>query len=130
MKKKNIFLAIVVCLISVSVLFPTVANARNIGQIGTFRITARFAGTSYLQKVRTGSHYVLNLNSKNPQIRVKHYLANSNGASRSGTNLTWTGTRGTYANSAQAGYIYNVNMARENPWDGAFLIDGSWSPDT
>lgn len=32
--------------------------------------------------------------------------------------------------NAQAGYIYNLNLARENFWDGSFFIDGSWSPDS
>ena len=44
--------------------------------------------------------------------------------------LTWTGQRGVYTNNAQAGYIYNLNLARENFWDGSFFIDGSWSPDS
>lgn len=76
------------------------------------------------------SYYVVNLDSKSPQIRVKHYLANSNGARRSEVDLTWTGQRGIYTNNAQAGYIYNLNLARENFWDGSFFIDGSWSPDS
>jgi len=105
------------------------ARGRQIGQLSRFRITPAFAGTSYLQKMNS-SYYVVNLDSKSPQIRVKHYLANSNGARRSDVDLAWTGQRGVYTNNAQAGYIYNLNLARENFWDGSFFIDGSWSPDS
>lgn len=104
-------------------------EAREIGDLSNFRITNTFSGTSYLQKINN-SYYVVNLNSKNPQIKVKHYLANSNGARRSDIDLTWTGQRGVYTNFAKGGYIYNLNLSRENFWDGAFFIDGSWSPDS
>lgn len=105
------------------------ARDREIGWLTRFRITPTFTGTNYLEKT-SGSYYVVNLDSKNPQIRVKHYLANSNGTRRSDIDMTWTGRRGVYTNEARAGYIYNLNLARENFWDGSFFVDGSWSPDS
>ncbi|MGH2276370.1 hypothetical protein [Streptococcus uberis] len=105
------------------------AGARQIGQLSHFRITPSFTGTSYLQKMND-SYYVVNLESKNPQIKVKHYLANSQGVRRSDIDMTWTGQRGVYTNFAKTHYIYNLNLARENFWDKGFFIDGSWSPDS
>lgn len=129
MRKSKLFAAILVCFTSVLILTSQLGNAREIGQLSRFRITPTFTGTAYLQKMNS-SYYIVNLDAKSPQIRVKHYLANSNGARRSDIDMTWTGNRGVYTNNAQAGYIYNLNLARENFWDGAFFIDGSWSPDS
>ncbi|GAB6704127.1 hypothetical protein [Streptococcus uberis] len=125
------------CKISLFLLLATIfattnsvfASARQIGQLSNFRITPSFTGTGYLQKMND-SYYVVNLDSKNPQIRVKHYLANSQGVKRSDIDMTWTGQRGLYTNDAKRNYIYNLNLARENFWDKGFFIDGSWSPDS
>lgn len=78
----------------------------------------------------SNSYYVVHLDSKNPQIKVRHYLANSNGDRRSDIDLTWAGKHGVYTKNAQSGYIYNLNLDRENFWHGGFFIDGSWSPDS
>ncbi|MGT2887682.1 hypothetical protein N1495_07100 [Streptococcus didelphis] len=124
--KISIFLILGSIFFSSSLVF---AGGRQIGQLSNFRITPSFASTSYLQKMND-SYYVVNLASKSPQIRVKHYLANSQGARRSDIDMTWTGRRGLYTNNAKRNYIYNLNLARENFWDRGFFIDGSWSPDS
>ncbi len=127
MKKRYLY-----CIVLASFLFSTgavLAGPRQIGQLSNFRITPSFTGTGYLQKMNN-SYYVVNLTSKSPQIRVKHYIANSQAKRRSDIDLTWTGQRGLYTNTGQSNYIYNLNLARENFWDKAFFIDGSWSPDS
>ncbi|KHD46113.1 hypothetical protein ACVRZD_02235 [Streptococcus hongkongensis] len=128
MKKNHISLfVLIISLFTTSV--SVFAGARQIGQLSNFRITPSFTATGYLQKMND-SYYVVNLDAKNPQIKVKHYLANSNGARRSDIDVTWTGQRGVYTNDAKRNYIYNLNLARENFWDKGFFIDGSWSPDS
>ncbi|MGT2958702.1 hypothetical protein A9Q68_04560 [Streptococcus bovimastitidis] len=125
-RKISLFLLLVSIFATTNNVF---AGARQIGQLSNFRITPSFTGTGYLQKI-IDSYYVVNLDSKNPQIRVKHYLANSEGVRRSDIDMTWTGQRGVYTNFAKSNYIYNLNLARENFWDKGFFIDGSWSPDS
>ncbi|VTS17239.1 hypothetical protein [Streptococcus pseudoporcinus] len=125
-RKTSMFILLVSIFISTTSVF---AGARQIGNLSHFRITPSFTGTGYLQKMND-SYYVVNLASKNPQIRVKHYLANSQGVRRSDIDMTWTGQRGFYTNNAKRNYIYNMNLARENFWDKGFFIDGSWSPDS
>ncbi|AGM99236.1 hypothetical protein [Streptococcus iniae] len=125
-RKVSLFILLVSIFISTSSVF---AGSRQIGQLSQFRITPSFTGTGYLKKMND-SYYVVNLDSKKPQIRVKHYLANSQGIRRSDVDLTWTGQRGVYTNFAKSHYIYNLNLARENFWDNGFFIDGSWSPDS
>ncbi|PZO95913.1 MAG: hypothetical protein DI617_02360 [Streptococcus pyogenes] len=117
--------------LSLLVMVPTsiFAGTRQVGQLFHFRILPAFAATPYLEKMND-SYYVVNLNSRSPQIRVKHYLANTNGARRSDVDLTWTGQRGIYTNNAKPHYLYNLNLARENFWDTAAYIDGSWSLDS
>ncbi|MGT2685897.1 hypothetical protein ACVRWT_00750 [Streptococcus porcinus] len=128
MKNRKIKSLIVLASIFIST-SSVFAGTRQVGQLSHFRITPNFTGTGYLQKMND-SYYVVNLSSKNPQIRVKHYLANSQGNRRSDVDLTWTGQRGVYTNGAKRNYIYNLNLARENFWDKGFFIDGSWSPDS
>ncbi|VTS36488.1 Uncharacterised protein [Streptococcus porcinus] len=128
MKNRKIKSLIVLASIFIST-SSVFAGTRQIGQLSHFRITPSFTGTGYLQKMND-SYYVVNLLSKNPQIRVKHYLANSQGVKRSDIDTTWTGQRGVYTSFAKGKYIYNLNLARENFWDKGFFIDGSWSPDS
>ncbi|AUT05527.1 hypothetical protein BI362_06680 [Streptococcus parauberis] len=128
MKKCQIsMLVLIISLFTSSI--SVFAGARQIEQLSNFRITPSYTATGYLQKMND-SYYVVNLDAKNPQIKVKHYLANSNGAKRSDIDMIWTGQRGIYTNDAKRNHIYNLNLARENFWDGGFFIDGSWSPDS
>lgn len=106
-----------------------VAEAKQIGYFYHFTITKQFARTYYVTKDHANHPYIMNLwDSSGLGIRVKHRLVNSNGEARSHTNLTWTGDRTEHGNWASAGYIYALDMARENPWDVGISITGSWSP--
>ncbi|MFC5630709.1 MULTISPECIES: hypothetical protein [Streptococcus] len=107
-----------------------VASAYGIGEFSNFRITTAYVRTGYISKENAGAEYIMNLN---PSLNlypmtVKHRLVNSNGEDRSGTSLTTCGTRSTHGNWATAGYVYAADMARQNWWDGAAAITGSWSP--
>lgn len=105
-------------------------SARQIDSFSHFRITTAWAETRQLTKAKNDSQYVINLElSRGLNINVKNRLVNSNDDARSYDNLSECGYRYSYDNWAQAGYFYSLQMARQNWWDGAAYIDGSWSPD-
>lgn len=107
-----------------------VEAARQIGEFNHFRITTRYAKTGYLVKNREGN-FVVNLESSRhlAPMTVKTRLVNSNNEARSDERLVWVGERRELDNWARSGYIYALDMARQNWWDGAAYITGSWSPD-
>lgn len=106
-----------------------VAEAKQIGYFHRFTITRDFARTYFVTKDHANHPYIMNLwDSAGLGLNVKHRLVNSNGAVRSSTFLTAAGDRTEHGNWASAGYIYALDMARENPWDGPAYITGSWSP--
>lgn len=118
--------------LSTLLLFPLfVAEARSIGNFSKFRITTSYARTGYLLKSKK-QNYVINLEpSRNRgNMTVKNRMVNSNGDARSDAHISTCGYRYELPNWASAGYVYALDMARQNWWDGASDITGSWSPDT
>lgn len=62
-------------------------------------------------------------------MTVKNRIVNYYNEPRSESRLAWVGSRTEFDNWATAGYAYALDMARQNWWDGAAYITGSWSPD-
>nr|WP_248628466.1 hypothetical protein [Enterococcus cecorum] len=108
-----------------------IVEARQIGEFANFRITSSYAKTGYLTKSITKANYVINLQpSENlAPMTVKNRLVNSNNEARSSEAVTRCGQRDTIGNWGTAGYGYALQMKRQNWWDGAAAITGSWSPD-
>lgn len=63
-------------------------------------------------------------------MTVKNRLVNSNGTPRSTEHISVVGQRHSLSNNGASGYIYALDMARQNWWDLSAEIDGSWSPDS
>ncbi|MFA9467145.1 hypothetical protein [Streptococcus sp. E24BD] len=106
-----------------------IVEAKQIGYFHRFTITRDYARTYYVQKDHANYPYIQNLeDSAGMGIRVRHRLVNSNGEARSHEYLTWCGDRTEHGNWATAGYIYALDMSRENRIDGPAYITGSWSP--
>ncbi|MFM1580759.1 hypothetical protein ABGF48_00895 [Helcococcus bovis] len=130
---KNIKKIIISSLIFAFILSSTYVFARKIGEFSNFRIVYSWGDTGYLTKEYNGSSskYVLNLYPSEDlaPINIMNVLANYNNNERSTRNLTRCGKREEYSNWASKGYDYKLRMSRENFWDGAIAITGSWSPD-
>ena len=109
----------------------TTVEARQIRSFNNFAINGRtFERTDYLTK-ENNYGYVLNLNpcrDLSPN-KVRFRLVNSNGQVRSNEYFLECGQRGAYADWATPGYIYALEMKRENFFDFTMRITGSWSPD-
>ncbi|MCD3476023.1 hypothetical protein KP739_07400 [Streptococcus equi subsp. equi] len=131
MKLGKIKIGLLAIVASTLLISSLVIAERQIGYLQNFRITSFFGRTKdYLVK-SAAPYYVVNLDSRgrNREIVVRHYLANSNGQRRSDIDKTWTGDRGIYTQDTKSGYLYALHLVRENWWDGATTISGSWSPD-
>ena len=121
---RKLFLSIIVIGASISFV-----SAKEIGEFSNFRITPTETRTGYLNKYNRSNH-VINLEpSRNLKMNVKATLVNSNGDDRSDVYYPTCGFRYTYSNWASPGYIYALDLARQNWWDTAAGITGSWSPD-
>lgn len=85
----------------------------------------------YLTKAVNNRNYVINLEPSRSlsNIKIKNRIVNSNGDARSEEYRSTCGFRYSYPNWASGGYIYALQMSRENWFDGAVALTGSWSPD-
>lgn len=106
-----------------------VVEAREIGEFSNFRITSSYTRTGFLTKQNNNGNYVINLSPTRGNYRVKNVLRNSADANRSSVANDWVGHRYEHSTWGSKGYIYSLHMARENWWDSAVAITGSWSPD-
>ncbi|HET8272699.1 TPA: hypothetical protein VUY04_000069 [Streptococcus pneumoniae] len=125
MKIKKL-LKMVIPVLMISAVGTTFVEANQIGAFSNFVITTSYKRTGYLTKENEGAEYIMNLNpcrNLHP-MTVKHRIVNSNGEARSGESFT----RSTHGNWATVGYVYAVDMARQNWWDLSAAISGSWSP--
>lgn len=118
-------------MLAVAMFTSTTAFAREIGEFSNFRVTSSYTQTGYLTKEVSNRNYVINLEpSRNlSNIKIKNRIVNSNGEARSDEYRSTGGYRYSYSNWASGGYIYALQMSRENWYDGAVAVTGSWSPD-
>lgn len=115
---------------AIAMFASTTAFAREIGEFSNFRVTSSYAKTGYLTKAVSNRNYVINLEpSRSLSIKIKNRIVNSNGEGRSDVYRSTCGFRYSYSNWASGGYIYALQMSRENWFDGPVALTGSWSPD-
>lgn len=119
-----------------AMMIPTAGYAREIGSLKYYKITTSEQTSPYLKKSNnhnaTGGRYVFNFESTasgDSSAGVKHRLVNSNGSSRSGSTITYSGKRSVCQNTASANYIYAVVTESGDLFDKDFFINASWSPD-
>lgn len=129
-KKVNKILVFMLILI---IAFVGKTLARQIKELVEFKVT--YIGNNTGKLLKEGpdnSPFVVNLRPcrELSPIKIHATLYNAYNKRRSKEHVgVECGDRKEFDNWASRGYLYYVRLARENIWDGAIAITGSWSPD-
>lgn len=136
MKKKLFSKRFGAVLLATVAMTSSAVYARDIGSLTHYKITTSEQTSPYLNKYilgyENGGRYVFNFESTSSgdsSAGVKHRLVNSDGESRSGSTITYSGGRSQCTNTATNGYIYALMTESGDVFDSAFYINASWSPD-